>query len=410
MSEEQLKQVEEIQQRISAKAEDKKKTDFDIVSDFLNEKEFFRNEINLDYYIGFDRQSEQAINSLYIELCKNQKITKATYDLTVNSNSVKTRNPLREFFESNDKRPEGAIKKLVSCLSVNTGIKEDGQFLPQYTEIFLTKWLVAMVASIEGDNYNILMPVLIGPKNIGKSEFWRRLLPKELMPYFCQSKLDQGKDSEAQMCEFWVILNDELDGMNKNEAKSFRNFISAFCYTYRPPFAKKNIKRKRLASLCGTSNDIQIIADHENNRRIIPIEITAIDHTLYNSIDKTDLLLEAYGLYKSGYNYNLTKEEINLLSGCTEDYSITIPEQELITKYFRVPEENEMVLELSSTEIKDFIEQRTRQRLSAVMIGKAMKKAGFEITVKKIKPNTTKKIYKVVEVVVNPANVLAYQN
>ena len=69
--------------------------------------------------------------------------------------------------------------------------------------------------------------------------------------YFAQSKFDKEKDSEALMCEKLLIMNDELDGMTKNEANEFRSFISANRYTYRPPYGKLNVTRKRLASLCG---------------------------------------------------------------------------------------------------------------------------------------------------------------
>jgi hypothetical protein len=386
-----------------------KKNDFDEIQEYLNSIGLYRNAINQDYYIGDNRQSEQDLNGIFINYCKVNKASKTNFETVINSNKIKSVNPIKDFFESRKSTNQDLITKWVSTLKVKTGYNGE-TFINNYADIFLRKWIVGLVASIEGDNSNTLMPVLIGPKNIGKTEFARRTMPAILKPYFCQSKLDQGKDSEAQMCEYLLILNDELDGMSRHEAKSFRNFISANQYTYRPPYAKKNITRKRLASLFGTSNDIQIIADHENNRRIIPIEITGINYELLNSIDKEELLIEAFSLYKSGFDYHLTKGDITILSSSTEEYAIAIPEHELITKFFKVPtEDNQFITELSATDIKDHIERHTKQRMSPIMVGKALKNLGFEVVHKKT-GKSTKRIYRVIEIVNKPINEYVYNN
>lgn len=53
---------------------------------------------------------------------------------------------------------------------------------------------------------------------------------------------------------------------------------------------EEQARLERLAVLCGTSNDEEIINDPTGNRRIIPINILDIDHEKFEEINKTDLV------------------------------------------------------------------------------------------------------------------------
>jgi len=371
---------EELQERAKMRLSKSAQNQFDDILDFLVKKEIRRSEITLRLETDHPL-NEHEINSLFIDIHRsgNNKIKKQDFDILITSNEIPVYNPLKEFFAANEsRRPKGQIEALVRSLDSDMGLNEENHFYPEYNYTFLKKWLVGMVASIWEGNYNPLMVVLIGPKNTGKTEFFRRLLPDQLKLYAIQSKLDQGKDSEAQMVEYLMVLNDELDNFNGREAKAFRNFISAGSYNYRAPYGKQNITRPRLASVCGTSNDTQIIQDFENNRRIIPIEISQVDYDAYNSIDKELLLMEAYHLFKSGFDWDLTPDEISMLEECSEDYKITSDEEELIKKYFHVPQSGGVVSRWSATDVKVFLEKATSQRLSSIRIGKALRALGFE--------------------------------
>lgn len=193
------------------------------------------------------------------------------------------------------------------------------------------------------------------------------------------------------MCEKLIILNDELDGLNQREARSFRNFISANYYTFRPPYAKQNITKKRLASVCGASNDRNIITDAENNRRIIPVEIESVNHEKYNAINKRLLIMEASHLYESGYRWELTSEEMMYLDLLSENYEAPSIEYELINQFYSP--ENPTV-EMTCSEIKFKIEEQTHQKLNINKIGSNLRRLGF--ISKRIKRNgRTAQIYEV---------------
>jgi len=341
-----------------------------------------RNEITLFLEEDSQKVSEHELNTIFIDLKKDvPKIAYRDFNILVTSSKISSYNPLSEFFEKySNRNPTGKIKELSECISSDTGLAEPESFYPEYVERFFKKWLVGLVASVYGNNYNPLMIILVGPKNTGKTEFFKRLLPKELQAYFCQSKLDQGKDSEAQMSEKLLILNDELDGFTKRESRTFRNFISASTYNYRPPYGRQNLTRKRLATVCGTSNDSEILNDHENNRRVIPIELNKkINWKESNSIDKVDLLMEAYGLYRDGFDYNLDDDDISVLDECSRRFKTVSMEEELISRFFKIPEPASLfVARMTATDIKDHIETKTRQRIFVNNVGRVLKGLGFK--------------------------------
>jgi predicted P-loop ATPase len=357
------------------------------ISDHYN---LFRNEVTMDLELNGKPLSEHDYNSLFIEvmdkLPNGKGFSKVAFDVVMHSNFIPSYNPIASFFQEHslpDEVTTGNIDKLVESLHLvhNAEIKSRAGMEPQgFVSIILKKWLVGMVASVYDTNYNVLMPVLIGPKGCGKTEFWRRLLPDPLKRYFTQCKFNNGKDDEALMCENLMVLNDELDGLHAKEARTFRNFISANHYTYRPPYGKRNIKRKRLASVCGASNDAGVILDPENNRRIVPIEIFSVNRDLYNSIDKTALIMEAHKLFRQGFDWNLSRAEIDLLDTFSKGYEVVTIETELIQRYYM-----KGTIQYTATEIMGQLQEKAPQyRLKVTNIGKALRFLGFVPEKKKI--------------------------
>ena len=91
---------------------------------------------------------------------------------------------------------------------------------------------------------------------------------------------------------------------------------------------------QRLASLGGTTNETSILSDHTGNRRLIPVLVEKIKHDAYNNINKIDLFLEAYTEFKNGFNYELSKQEIELLNENTTEFESVDMLEELFLKYF----------------------------------------------------------------------------
>jgi hypothetical protein len=267
--------------------------------------------------------------------------------------------------ENGDKFKSPIIDKFASCI-----INED----PAYTLYFTRKWLVSIISAMH-KVHSPLLHCLAGKQNTGKTEFYRRLLPKKLMGYFQQSKLDKGKDDELLMCENILIMDDELSGKSKADSIKLNSITSQDYYSLRRPYGDHNEKVLRYAVLCGTTNYPQnILTDPTGNRRVIPIEVIDINKELYNSISKDDLFMEAFRLYKEGFDWRITKDDIPYLNVNSERYEVVIKERELIQKYY-YPDGH---FEMTTTDIMVELSQITKQNnLSLITIGRELKNLGF---------------------------------
>jgi predicted P-loop ATPase len=222
------------------------------------------------------------------------------------------------------------------------------------------------------------------------------MLPAELRPYYAESKLDAGKDDEILMTQKLIIMDDEMGGKSKKESKRLKELTSKQTFTLREPYGKMNVDLNRLAVLCGTTNDLEILNDPTGNRRLLPIQIESIDFEVYNSVDKRLMLIEAYNLWKEGFNWQVNREDVDRMQlehSKFEEYS---KEYELIQKYFKVPESH-FNSEMTASDIQVKIEQATGQRLILKRIGAELKRMGFKQMLKKVNGKTAR-LYEVEEI------------
>jgi len=272
-------------------------------------------------------------------------------------------NPIAEYIEKNiHRKSTGNIDQLCKTIRSNTDMKN----------VFIKKWLLSIIASYEGYPVRSVLS-FVGGQNSGKTEWFRRLLPNNLKKYYAESKLDNGKDDDILMCQKLIVMDDEMGGKSKQDEKRFKELTSKSVFSLRAPYARHNEDFKRLALLCGTSNDPQLINDPTGNTRILPIEVLSIDHELFNSIDKDELFMEIYRAYESNEEWQLTKEELGKLNEVGRDFEQTPFERELILKFFRKNDDNGFSEWLTATEIKDAIEINSRQKILS------MKKFGSEL-------------------------------
>lgn len=324
-----------------------------------------RNEISRYVENGSNPMKQTDYNTIYIEAKKI--IPELTYELVdrlIHSDFVPNYNPFKLFIEANrEKISTGHIEKLLT--SIDTPNKE-------YLQKFGKKWLVSIIASIYGE-HSPLMFVLCGPKqNTGKTEFFRRLLPHELQYYYAESKLDAGKDDEILMTQKIIIMDDEMGGKNKKEDKRLKELISKQTFSLREPYGRHNVELNRIAVLCGTTNDEEILYDTTGNRRIIPIHVDGILHQIYNEVDKTSLFMEMVHEYESGFDWKLSFEDIIELSDNTSNFIATSLEGELLDKYFKIGEDA-----LTSTDIKIIIEKYSGQKIYLDKLCKELKRKGY---------------------------------
>lgn len=311
------------------------------------------------------------LNSIFLD-CKVQ-FEEATFELFLRillSNNTPEYNPLKDFILSGQWDNTKRIKDIAASINTYTGD-------PEFRELVVRKWIVGIVHSIMGFKSELNF-ILVGGKNTGKTEFFRQILPLQLKPYFAESQLNRGKDDEILMCEKLIIFNDEYGGKNKNDERNEKRLMASDEFSLREPYGKSNVTLKRLASLCGTCNEKDVLDDPTGNRRIIVLESAGkFNYELYNSVDKEQLFFEAYELWKQGERPTLSDLDIACLEVLTDgEYSKVSFEEEMIQQWFLPPDKSGDFM--TTTQIKNELEKHTKEKININKLGARLRKLGYK--------------------------------
>lgn len=348
------------------------------------------NVINRNVELEGKPVDDLDLNSIFIA-CKTI-CSSASKDLVcsiIYSEWINRINPLIEFVTSyeNTVIKQHCIDDLIKSIVTDT---------PNH-DLFIKKWLVSIMASIHRQ-HSPLMLVLCGGQNTGKTEWFRRLLPEQLEQYYAESKLDGGKDDEILMTKKLIIVDDEMGGKSKQESKKLKEMTSKQTFSIREPFGRVSVDLQRLACLAGTTNDTQILNDLTGNRRLLPVNVISINHELYNGIDKVDLFIEIYRLYKSGYSHNLSYADIQLLNDSTSEFEVSSMEEELVSRYYKIPIENETGMKfVTNSDIISHIKTWSGMFMSSTKLGTVLKKLGYRQETKRVYGNSPQRVYGVIQ-------------
>jgi predicted P-loop ATPase len=330
------------------------------------------NSISRNIELNDDPIDDSIVNSIYVNIKKNYpKSSKELVKSILFSDFIEIYNPFTElanYYKENEPVVKtGYIDKLIATIKTDT----------PHADIWIKKWYVSMIASMHYQHSPLLL-VLCGGQNTGKTEWFRRLLPSKFKKYYAESKLDAGKDDEILMTKKIIIMDDEMGGKSKAEQKKLKSITSKQTFSVRKPYGSVPEDLIRIAMLCGTTNEEEVLNDPTGNRRILPILVKGIKHTEYNEINKDLLFYEAWCLYEQGYDYQLSKEDIKLLNESTSNFKQSNPEEELIAKYFGVPGEatGELVY-LTNSEILSYIKIHSQTTLSGNKLGMILKEMGL---------------------------------
>lgn len=336
-------------------------------------------------YIELD---DREINTIYLKMStkSSKPPSKEFINSFLESNYIQQYNPFIDFIEKNINciRSEQLITDLANSIKTDT--------LNAFK--YIKHWGCGMIASIFGSQSPLTL-VLAGEKlNTGKTEWFRRLLPPELKLYYAESTLDGGKDDDILMCKKIIIMDDEFGGKSKKDQRHFKGLTSKQDMSIRIPHAKHATEMRRICSLAGTSNELELLNDPYGNRRILPINVISIDHEKYNSIDKTALFLAFYDLYKTGFHWKFKSEDINELNNDSDNFHSTNTESELIDEWFEVPKNEYDGEYMTNTTIKDYLETRTKQKIwNTTKLGIELKNLGFQQKQKKINKSNHRVYY-----------------
>jgi len=312
-------------------------------------------------------------DSIYRNLCHaNIKYPLNQLSSLLRSDLLIEYNPFKEFF---DRLPawngnEDYIDKLANH------IKTEKQ---SFFNIQFKKMLVRCIACALYNIVNRFVFVLVSEQQeLGKSSLIRFLNPFG-QKYYTEAPLRDNKDSEFRVSENFIYNLEELSSLKNVEVNSLKAIISKAAVKERRPYGKMEVESPRRCNFFGSTNKEEFLTDDVNTRWLC-FTIDNIDFDYSKDVDMNQVWAQAFSLYKTGFDYQLTKEEREIRETDNKNFEVRSNESELITKYFTVVKSAAKHAEfMSSTDISLFIQNMEKRNLpmNRYAIGRAMSQLGF---------------------------------
>ena len=353
-----------------------------LVADYINEK--YKIKYNLiTEMLEIDNKAitERKLNSIYFEAKALQKISFDDFTKLLRSELIPAYNPLQTYFESlPSTNSTETLQKLFSCFHFSHS--------REFYERMLTKWLVGLVGGAFYAPANFCIVLISQKTQIGKTMFFRNLLPKQISEYKAEINFDSPnrKDDLVPLTKNLLVLVDEWQNVATKNNERLRWIITATDFDIRKVFRRDEAKYKRIASIAGTSNPFEILNESEYNRRIIPIPLDDFELDVFLAIDKNLLFAEIFNLYKNNYYYELDAKDVQELQEKQIEFEVTKIEKELLLNVVRPPEEGEDAEFFTTSEILCLLLEKYKnvKSLSIKSLGSALRNYKFQRVVKKI--------------------------
>lgn len=200
----------------------------------------------------------------------------------------------------------------------------------------MRKWGIQAVAAAFSPDGIAAQGILtfVGPQNIGKTTWFRKLVPDELDSVLTGHTLDlKSKDSIFIALTYWIVELGELDAtFKKSEVSAMKAFITQPQDKLRRPYAAVESNFGRRTVFGGSVNGEEFLADPTGNRRYltIPVEGFEFDH----SVDMQQVWAEFHSLWTAGEAFFLSMDEVSELNTHNEQFTIIDPLGERIAASF----------------------------------------------------------------------------
>lgn len=335
-----------------------------------------KEEIRLSEAGEFVDLTDRMVNSLWSRMTKEgHTVRLCDVRSVLESEFVPEFNPFTQYFRS---LPEwDGTTDHIGRLAATVQVEGDAALF----ETCFRKWLVATVASLmvkEVTNHEIL--VFVGRQGCYKTTWLARLLPPELQRYFCV-RSNNGrltKDDNLALSEFALICLEEIDELRLSEINQLKALVTLPAVNERRAYGHYKENRPHIASFCGTTNQPEFLNDPTGSRRWLPFTVKHIDDPYTCPVDYAGVYAQALSLWKTGFRYWFDETEIAQVNARNARYETASLETDLVTAFFRVPLPGEECLFLTVGEILQHISGGMKNPLSAVKVGLALRKAGFE--------------------------------
>ena len=321
--------------------------------------------------------SDRIVNTLWRGLSATKMVRAQDICRVVESDFAPDYHPFRFYLE---RLPPWDGDDHILAMSVSVGVKGDVEEQMLFAQ-YLKKWLVGMVAGWVDDSVvNNVILVLIGEQGSYKTTWFSYLLPPELRPYFRikTNSSQMTKDDLLALTQYGLVCYEELDAMSQRDLNQLKSAVTMPAVDERMPYGRYPDHRPHIASFCGTGNSMQFLSDPTGSRRWLPFEVASIDSPRDHPFDYENIYAQAYALYRQGFRYWFTREEILQLQRHNEQFEVPRLECELVAQYFRRPVGIEGGQFMSIGNAMQIISGPTVRVLSPVHVGRAFSELGFQ--------------------------------
>lgn len=233
-------------------------------------------------------------------------------------------NPVRHYLEHCRKTatPIDYFDELGQTLLGVTAESDDNPRLPSgrlYADEVLRRFLIGAVArAMDPGCPHSWMVILVGPQNLGKSNFFQYLTPPDPLnrKYPWAPTVQQGiaklKERPHILHAGWLVLLDEVERYFKRQyTEELKNLISvAIDRSDRKYENERSFPRAFV--LCGATNSMNFMVDPTGNRRFMPIlvpgKVPAPEDPTIRIVDLDRVKLERNGIWAAAYQAYLDGE------------------------------------------------------------------------------------------------------
>lgn len=285
-------------------------------------------------------------------------------------------NPFNDYFES---LPEWDEQDHILNLAAHIKTDDNDFWNTQFKKALVR----SLACSLDGIENRIIM-VLVGEKqSTGKSTFIRFLSPFG-RKYYTESPIRDNKDTAFALAENFIYNLEELDSLTKMDVSKLKSIISSSTIKERKPYASEFTTAPRRCNFWGSTNKTDFLTDDQNTRWLC-FNVASIDWAYKESIDINMIWSQAYYLYKSGYDYSLTKDEQQKRDEMNKSFETVSIEKDAIIRFFEKSDESFC----SNSEILETIQAQTGiKSFSQYIISSALSQLGFKRSVKKVNGHT----------------------
>lgn len=268
-------------------------------------------------------------------------------------------NPIAEFIEL---KPWDGVSRLQDMYDT---IKSQNDKLK---ELFMRKWFISAVAAAYSLRGVVARGVLVlqGEQNIGKTYWFKRLLPEYLKDCLSEGTiLMNDKDCIQNIAGHWLVELGELDAtFRKSDIAFLKSFISRENDTLRSAYAREFSQFARRTVFFASVNPENFLNDETGSTRFWTVKCLEINNE--HNIDMQQFWAEIKHIYDSGETWHLNKEQIQELELFNEEFQQKNEYEDMLQTYFDFSEdwENKPKTPMTITQIVEKLGLRFDQRVS----------------------------------------------